>query len=314
MLFVGLASAVSMAFALVRAGNRKRIRAQFVSLQDREQRLERLTAELGTTTAQLDAILDGVAGGIVTLDADRRIHNVNAAGARLLGQSAHALIGTPWRDVVDDPEVSADTDRLGLIQTAVVSGHDQRAVPVEIIFSRLGASADVPSVAVMRDVSARREVERMKNEFVGNVSHKLRTPLTSIHAALGLLALELGDDIRPKVATLVRVAEANSARLVALVGDLLDVQRLTEGQLPMTREPIAIADVLARACEAVAGMATLRSVRIEVDGPPASTMVFGDRRRLVQVVTNVVSNAIRFSPEHDTVSVRGDGRGRARPD
>lgn len=162
----------------------------------------------------------------------------------------------------------------------------------------LGAM-DLPTgrhlVAVVRDISERRRVEAMKDAFVSTVSHELRTPLTSIAGSLGLLAGGAAGELPEKASRLIGIAHSNSQRLVRLINDILDVEKLESGRQPMTMEVLDLRDVARRSVEGVQGYADQLGVVLSLgEGEPAP--VRGDMDRLIQVVTNLLSNAAKFSP------------------
>jgi signal transduction histidine kinase len=116
----------------------------------------------------------------------------------------------------------------------------------------------------VRDISERREVERLKNEFISTVSHELRTPLTSIRGSLSLISSGMFGSLPAEALELVGIAQRNSERLIGLINDILDLDRLDTGRMTLEFADVAVADVLARAAEAVDGMAKEQGVRLVV--------------------------------------------------
>jgi len=163
-------------------------------------------------------------------------------------------------------------------------------------------------LAIVRDISERKRAERRKDEFISIVSHELRTPLTSIHGALGLIDGGVLGEAPPGVADLVQVARTNTDRLVRLINDMLDLDKMEAGRLELVLVPLD-ADALADAAiAAMSGAAESAGVRLRRVTERGGT-VLGDRDRLLQVFTNLLSNAVRFSPPHAavTITVRAEG-------
>jgi CheY-like chemotaxis protein len=157
--------------------------------------------------------------------------------------------------------------------------------------------------AVMRDISVRREVERMKAEFVSTISHELRTPLTSIAGSLTLISGGAAGEVSPKVARLVGIARQNSERLIRLINDILDLEKAEAGKLEFQFSVRSIRAEVASVAEFNRGFAQSLGVAIELeDGDDAD--VFIDSDRLTQVLTNLISNAAKFSPPGGTVRIR----------
>ncbi|MGE6764002.1 GAF domain-containing sensor histidine kinase [Corallococcus interemptor] len=171
--------------------------------------------------------------------------------------------------------------------------------------------------AVARDVTQarlleeeRQRVERMKNEFISTVSHELRTPLTSIRGSLGLLSGGVIGPLDPEVARMVGIAHKNSERLLRLINDILDLEKMESGRLDLRLASTEVAPLLALALQAHQGYADEYGVRLEavVDLPHARARV--DEDRFIQVLANLLSNAIKFSPQGERVTLsltREDG-------
>jgi signal transduction histidine kinase len=165
----------------------------------------------------------------------------------------------------------------------------------------------------MRDITERKEVERLKNEFVSTVSHELRTPLTSISASLALLADGIAGELPEDARQLVDIANASSGRLVRLIGDVLDIQKMEAGGVALERRVQPVLPIAREAVDAMASLAGQAGVTLAcAAGPGADTACAAvDRDRMMQVLTNLLSNAIKFSGAGDTVSTRveaHDGR------
>jgi signal transduction histidine kinase len=144
-------------------------------------------------------------------------------------------------------------------------------------------------------------MERMKDELLSILSHELRTPLTSIRASLGLVAGGVLGHVPAPRQRLLDIALSNADRLIGLVNDVLDMERLQAGQLRLDVRATAVNDVVACAIEATRDLAERAAVSIEA--VPTEVTVMADRQRLAQVLTNLLSNAIKFSPRDGVVRV-----------
>ncbi len=154
----------------------------------------------------------------------------------------------------------------------------------------------------MRHAIQRRSAENIKSEFISLVSHELRTPLTSIHGSLGLIAGAMSGDIPPAVAKLVDIAHKNSDRLIRLVNDILDIDRIDSGRMYFELRGEALRPLLEHAVETNHGYAEKHGVRFVVEpGPDVHSRV--DASRFTQVVANLLSNAAKFSPSGSEVRV-----------
>ncbi len=149
----------------------------------------------------------------------------------------------------------------------------------------------------------------MKKEFTSTLSHELRTPLTSIIGSLQLVNSGAIGDLEPDVLDLTSVAERNGQRLLDLINDILDIEKLESGRFTLDLETISLGEIIGEATVLNKGFAERHKVRLETHGPDARVNVVVDRKRLMQVMTNLVSNAAKFSPEGEAVevTVRRDG-------
>ncbi|MCS6803470.1 MAG: PAS domain-containing protein, partial [Dehalococcoidia bacterium] len=167
----------------------------------------------------------------------------------------------------------------------------------------------VSVIAQGRDITQELEAERLKKEFTSTLSHELRTPLTSIIGSLQLLNSGVMGELDKEVLELTVVAERNAQRLLDLINDILDIEKIESGNLALAPEPLALEDVLREALLLNRAFAERYRVRFELRGEPPSVRVSADRKRLLQVLTNLLSNAAKFSPEGATVEVSLEQRG-----
>lgn len=146
------------------------------------------------------------------------------------------------------------------------------------------------------DITRRKEVERLKNEFISTVSHELRTPLTSIRGSLGLVVGGVAGEVSASARTMLDIAYKNSERLVRLINDILDVEKIESGRMEFQLKPLKLQTVLEQAIEANRGYAEQYGVSYELVETLSDVVVNVDNDRLNQVITNLLSNAAKFSP------------------
>ena len=170
-------------------------------------------------------------------------------------------------------------------------GESKRLATLERYASELRRQLDAERLAV----------ERMKRDFISTVSHELRTPLTSIRGALGLLASGVMGPLPQDAVPMVAVAERNSVRLIALIDDILDFDRLESGKMKMHMRPAPLLRILERSIESISALAVQDGVNVELHCNGA--VVLGDEERLTQVAVNLLSNAVKYSNHGDTVVV-----------
>ncbi|MEI9925042.1 MAG: ATP-binding protein [Bradyrhizobium sp.] len=175
--------------------------------------------------------------------------------------------------------------------------------PIEIMLSPLESAEGILVTAAIRDISLRKDMERLKDEFVSNVSHELRTPLTSISGSLGLLVGQWGEKLPDSAARLLTIAHTNSQRLVRLINDILDIEKIEFGRVVFKLGRIDVRTLIEQAIESNRGFAEGYDVNVRLDPASVDGEVNADPDRLAQVVTNLLSNAIKFSPVNGEVLV-----------
>ncbi len=173
---------------------------------------------------------------------------------------------------------------------------------------RIVASGDDEALALVRDVTERKLGERAKDEFVATVSHELRTPLTSIRGSLSLLEHGVVGELPAEAHELVEIARHNTERLLLVINDILDLEKLSSGKLELALRAIEPARLLTSAVQAIRGMAGAAGVEIRVLAC-ADEPVLADEGRVIQVLNNLLSNAIKFSPRGARIEVHAQPSG-----
>lgn len=282
---------------------------------------------LAETLSRLQGVLDGATDvAIIASDLAGRVTLFNRGAERMLGYAASEVIG---QDAVERFHVRTEVaDRAQALSLEVgrrVRGidvlvenasrgeadgqnwtyvcKDGSTFPVALVLTPLSDARSQPCgyLGVAMDISDRKRTERLKDEFVSTVSHELRTPLTSIKASLGLLSGGLAGAIPPKAASLIEIAYRNAERLVLLVNDILDIGKIEAGEMRFSVEPVDAREIVAQAVEATQAYASQLGVRLVVRNADRAAPVRVDVVRAVQVLTNLFSNAAKYSPEGGAV-------------
>ena len=264
---------------------------------------------LHMATRQRELILESVGDGIYGIDLEGRLTFINQAGAHALGYTPEQLTGRDLHGVIHHshadgtPYSKATNPILQALRRCesirmrdeVFWRHDGTAFPVEYSANPLLEEGLISGMVVaFQDISERRRLERMKDEFISTVSHELRTPLTSLRASLGLISAGTLDKRPEKQRQMLDMATGNCDRLIRLVNDILDFEKVEKGKLRFDREPVEAIDLLRRAADVAFTAASQAHIAVRVDAAPVQFL--GDEERVLQVLNELVANAIKFSP------------------
>ncbi|HXG72333.1 MAG TPA: PAS domain S-box protein [Gemmatimonadaceae bacterium] len=306
---------------------RKRVEAEQQKLDQRLRDQQFYTRSL--IESNIDALMTTDATGIIT--------DVNRQMEALTGCTWDELIGAPFKSYFTDPERAEAGIKLVLRdkkvtnyeltarardgKTTVVSYNAttfyDRDRTLQGVFAAARDVTEMKHIEQMlqekndelewakfiaeQTVERLEEVERLKHGFLSTVSHELRTPLTSIRGSLGLLASGAVGSLTAEVVDVVAIAERNAIRLIALINDILDLERLETGKIELQFSQVPVEIVLRRAVESLATFGQSRGVVFEA--PDVSSTIWADADRVVQVLVNLLSNAVKFSPPDGVVTI-----------
>ncbi|MHB1510378.1 MAG: PAS domain S-box protein [Acidimicrobiales bacterium] len=265
--------------------------------------------------ARLRSYFESVPVGIVLVSRDALVVNVNPALSSITGYERDELL-RGGLSVLLGPDHLARAEEIQVLVGELLTGDmpsfefeqpfvtkDGRSIWLAVTVSVMRDEQGEPFelVAVVQDVTSRKDAERVKDEFVSVTSHELRTPLTSIRGALGLLAGGVVGDLPDSAQRMLDIAVQSTDRLIRLINEILDLERLTSGKLSLSLEACDAAGLISRAVEEIRGAAD--EVEVEVRAATAGGRVWADPDRIIQTLTNLVGNAIKFSPRPATVEV-----------
>ncbi|QCU89904.1 PAS domain S-box protein [Thiomicrorhabdus sediminis] len=266
--------------------------------------------ELNQFKTTLDQTLDCV----FMFDADQlKFFYVNQGAIQQLGYSKEELLAKHAYDIKSEfdkkqfkqkimPLLNGESPSIRF--ETIYQHKDGKLIDVEVFLQYISPKNEQPRfVAIVRDISERKRIERMKSEFVSMVSHELRTPLTSISGALGLVVDGRFGNLDKDVLQMLLIAYKNTGRLSHLIDDLLDMEKLSVGKLKLAMQRESVADMIQHSVDAHKTYGVEKNVSIEVQSIDADLEVEVDSIRFEQVMANLLSNAIKFSPNDSLVTV-----------
>ena len=286
-----------------------------------EQRVEAATRELQSTLAYMSTIIDNMADGLLATDPDGRITRANPALKIMLGFGEDRLEG------LESDKVFAEDVRE--LVAATSSGREQYAsAEVQLANERIGKAVAtaifkdsdvgeafqdcIGSVILVRDITREKEVDQMKTDFISTVSHELRTPLTSVLGFTKIIKKRFEKVLLPQLEGVTEkktaravgqvqdnldIIIAEGERLTKLINDVLDVAKMEAGKIDWKMEKLSVGEIIDRATVATSALFTKKGLAQIKDIPDDIPVITGDRDRLIQVVINLISNAVKFTDE-----------------
>ena len=291
-------------------------RRHFISGMRDMTETKRITEALRASETQMRQITDTVPALIAYLDKEQKFRFHNQAYEEVFGLSSGQIDGHTLAEVLGEPVYQGIKDKVD----EVLRGYPVRYERVQMTpdggrksfamqyLPRYGEGADEGEVlgffSLGTDITELKRIDRMKTEFVSTVSHELRTPLTSIRGSLGLISGGVAGEIPEAVKNLVGIAKTNCERLIRLINDMLDSEKIESGKMRLELKVVDIQPLIQQALAANEGFAGQHRVKLVLEAPAEPLKVRIDSDRMTQVLTNLLSNAAKFSPPGSQVEVR----------
>lgn len=262
-------------------------------------------------------VLESMGSGVIAVDMDDKIVAMNRAFARRLGVKADDWLGRPVAELETVArEHLIPPDVLGFM----LHWHEDAKLPLsreldwrmgdQMMHVREDARAlwspkgkVIGRVFSYHDMSWERAIDQMKSEFISVASHELRTPLTSIKGSVDLILSGFAGPFPPQGAELLQMAHDGCERLIRLINDILDLSKIEAGQVRLNLSPMNLADVAQSSIDSLSPLAEQNKTSIKLETPARLPNTEIDKDRITQVLTNLISNAIKFSPEEGEVRV-----------
>ncbi len=256
-----------------------------------------LFAAIRSERARLETVIEGTADAVIVLNEDGKVLRVNRSAADLFGLEQQAVVGRPLGSAVRHPAVES-------LLHPNRAGPRRAEVPLEdgrTLYATLTPIPAVGAVITMQDITALKELDRIKSDFVANVSHDLRTPLGAVQGFAEML--ELAGPLTKNQAHFVQRILYQVGAMTELVESLLDLAKIEAG-VEMEMAPCQLAAVIAESLDQMAGPAAIKPVELRPSVAADLPLVWGNGRRLGQVINNLLDNAIKYAPANSQVTLR----------
>ncbi|MBN2462219.1 MAG: PAS domain-containing protein [Dehalococcoidia bacterium] len=300
LVLVILLATISIALFISNRSVKGKVRELSENLEQSETRTNSLKADLVAEREKLTAILDTIGAGVIVLDKEGQITMLNKLAAKLFRVATEAAVRRPFINLVRDHEM--DT----ILQKCLETNQDQTGVVhvagskqyLELTATPLSNGA----LILVHDLTHIRRLEKIRQDFIANISHELRTPIASCKAIVETLQ---GGAINDKTiaADFLERMHMETDKLAQMVDELGELSRIESGELTLKLEPVDIAEVITRITDRLKAQADRAQLSINLDIPHNLPPVMGDTDRIEQVLVNLVHNAIKFTPPKGGVKV-----------
>ena len=277
--------------------------------------LKSAVGKLTEEEKKMTAIVNSIAEGLILVDPNNRILYINPAAERLLDLSQDSINKDITELIHNDELIQIEqapskNENANFVSEITLVHHDEKLVLRTIASPFLDENGQtLGTVYLFDDITREKEIDQMKSDFISLVSHELRTPLTSIIGFVSFILDGKAGEINDKQRnSLVRV-QRQSKRLAALINDLLDISRIESGRIQMEQAPTSILDIVTQRIDEIRPQADEKSIQLDLTAPESVPQIFGDEARMGQVFTNLIGNAIKFTPNNGEVSVKVEADG-----
>jgi PAS domain S-box-containing protein len=272
-----------------------------VELQERNQS----AAVLREAERRWRSLLDNVQLLVVGLNQSDQVNYANPFFLHLTGYTESEVMGRNWVDFLPSSNQTTVQSTDSYYQNSILTkaGEERFIVWNRTMLQALDGTV-IGTISIGEDITERQKVERMKNEFIGIVSHELRTPLTAIQMSLGLLKTGIYAKKPEKVQRMIEIALLDTNRLVNLVNDILDLERLESGRAVLEKTVYQAADLMQQAVDGMQSIAAQQTITLAI--APTDATVWAAADTIIQTLTNLLSNAIKFSPANSTIHLRAE--------
>ena len=283
--------------------------------REKNKQIDTIKDTLETTELFQKIIIETMIDGLITINEFGIVESFNPAAEKIFGYQADEVIGENVKMLMPEPFHSEhdgylDNYRATGIKKIIGIGREVegkrkngKIFPLDLGVSEMLVGGRNLYTGIVRDITERKEMEKMKNEFISTVSHELRTPLTSIRGSLGLLSGGAVGELPPQAKEMLKIAGNNTERLLLLINDILDIQKIESGQVSFKFQSVELSSFLEDSIRDHSEYGKQYGVTFVLKKSPENIYIYADRDRMMQVMANLLSNAAKFSPENETVEI-----------
>lgn len=294
-----------------------------------EERVQKRTEELADALRhqkieadKTKAIVEGIADGVMVFDAQQRLIMINPAAERMLNLPVPIVLGQDMRDLIAKADGALDREaslRILTVLSALVGSRERLEAGEPLIQTRLQLGEKTVTagftpvaltdggpfnvVAVFHDITKEAEIDRMKSEFLSMAAHELRAPMTSIKGYSDMLLLGVAGEHDERQKQFLNTIKANVDRVLEMVNEFSEISRIETGALRLDLKRLHIEDLISEVIVSLQPQIEAKKIHLTVELPPDLPQVWGDRIRIIQVLTNLLTNAYKYTPEGGRIAI-----------
>lgn len=281
------------------------------ALKESREKERQMLDKLMVAEARVRTIIENMPVGIVILNEAGEIESVNPRVEELFGHDSESLIDSSFAALFEAADESSKVSLLEKLAQVPGKKHELLALKsegerfyAELVANEIQTFEGKRLLVSIQDVTERHELERVKQEFYAMIAHDLRSPLMSTHLSIGLALDGILGDVSEKVSASLKRADIGLKRLTTLINDFLDYEKLQAGKFDLKLEPVQMSSLMAKAASELKGLADKCVVRVEIQ--ETNLEAVADEERLIQVLINFLSNALKYAPENSTVCLKAE--------
>ncbi|OQY36719.1 MAG: hypothetical protein B6243_02335, partial [Anaerolineaceae bacterium 4572_5.2] len=289
-------------------------------ISDQVERLGGLLNEVRSEASKNEAIVEGIADGVLVLDSEYNVQLINPAAAEIMGVNRNLVQQKNLSQFISPNPITINEKLCSELYKTITTAHanlngdgkllpptrieiEKRVVLTTMSSVILSSSAPASTLVVLRDISREAEVDRLKDEFISTVSHELRTPMTSIKGYTDLLVTNKVGPLSDMQLKFVQIIKNNADRLSSLVNDILDISRLDTGRVKLKLEYLALDKLANDVISMLNTQINEKSLSFTAEIPESLPMVYADANRVTQILINLLGNAVKYTSPNDSVSL-----------
>ncbi len=276
--------------------------------QEREKSLR----DIATEKSKIKTIIHSMGDGVLVCDQDGSVVLTNPAANLMLQRSEDRLLGKLLNEAHLPPELTSAIDKsLKTRESTFASVSQELSVgPTEEVYLRAHTAPvrnDVGeimgAVTVLQDISYLKELDKMKSEFIAMVAHELRAPIAAVEQQLTVILNKMAGEVTEKQEQLLSRAKERTKGLLDLIKDLLDLSKIEAGKMVQYKEPLSLYEVIQRVVDLMRTEAEHKNIDLQFVGSAETPLIQADRNSMEGIFTNLISNAIKYTPENGKVRV-----------